>query len=200
MNCDSQDFWIYQGKTFRKVIRWAVDPLIYKAISAITNAGPVAITATAHGVPDGWSVAIASAGGMRQLNAKYNPPAGADFRQATVSDVNTITLNKVDSSRFTPYTTGGYVVYYTPQDLAGYIARMTIKDHIGGTVLMSLTTENSRILVDNTAKTISLLVSAEDTADITWSEGVYDLEMVDGSGVVTPLLSGNIFVTNEVTT
>lgn len=200
MTCDSQDLTIYQGKTFRKVIRWQVEPLIYKAISAITKAGPVSITATGHGVPDGWMVAIASAGGMRQINAKYNPPSGADFKQATVVDANTLQLNKVNSSGFATYTSGGYVVYYTPQSLAGYTARMTIRDFVGGMELLSLTTVNSRILLDDTYKTITLFISATDTAALDFSSGVYDLELVDGSGIVTQLLAGNIYVTNEVTT
>ena len=69
----------------------------------------------------------------------------------------------------------------------------------GGKELMSLTTENLRILLDNTTKTIKLDIDAADTAAITWKKGIYDLELESPSGVVTALMFGTVTVTNEVT-
>jgi nicotinate-nucleotide pyrophosphorylase len=74
-----------------------------------------------------------------------------------------------------------------------------VKNKVGGTVLLTLTTENGGITLDNVAKTITLFIDAATTAALTWKTGVYDLEMVSGADV-TELYSGKITVTFEVTT
>ena len=85
-------------------------------------------------------------------------------------------------------------------DLTGYTARLAVKDKIGGTVLLSLTTENNGIVIDNAKKTITLTVEATATDDFTWTRGVYDLELISPAGVVTALITGRVSVTKEVTT
>ena len=202
MSCETEDLVIRRGATFTRVVRWESTPLVYKAITGITKAAPAVVTATGHGVPDGWRVAIVSAGGMREINAKHNPPWDGEFRRATVLTSDTISLNEVNSAGFTTYTSGGYVQYYTPIDLTGYTARMKIKDRVGGTVLISLATGGSGIVVDNSAKTITITIAASVTELATWTEGVYDLEMVssDVVPVVTELLAGTVTVSDEVTT
>lgn len=201
MSYDTKNLIIRQGKTFSLVLRWETEPIVYKAISAITQTAPVSITATAHGVPDGWNVAVVSARGMTEINAESDPPDAADYHKATVVDANTIELNDVNASEYRAYTSGGYVQYNTPHSLAGYTARMTIRTSVGGTELLSLTTENGGIDIDDTAKTIVLTISATDTAAITdWTRGVYDLELVSSGGVVTGLAAGSVRVIKEVTT
>ena len=196
----AKDFVILQGKTFGQLLRWEAPPIIYKPITAITQTAPVGITSTAHGIPNGWRVAVVSVKGMVQINAPSSPPKDKDFRQATVVDANTVQLNEVNAAEFKAYISGGYLQFNTPVDLAGFTARMSIKDEIGGTELLRLDTTNNRIVIDNAAKTISLTIDAATTEDITFKKGIYDLEMVSASGVVTALLTGAISVTREVTT
>jgi hypothetical protein len=253
---NQQDFIIQQGKTFSQVVRWETTPIVYKAISAISQAAPAAISAALHGVPIGWRVAIVSVKGMTEINSpmdsKQKPTA---YRQATVVDTNTISLNDVNASGFAAYLSGGYVQYNTPSPLAGFTARMTIKDMVAapsllvcttagtagttipkgvgadGTVVWSLApagsarsltwtpgtvisvnavmdthellrldTVNARIVIDTVNYTITLSISAVDTAALSWSQGVYDLEMVSSAGVVTGVIKGTITVEQEVTT
>lgn len=201
---DKYDLVIQQGRTFSKVVRWETPPLLYKAITAISKAGPVQITSVGHGVPDGWRVAIASAKGMTQINTKNSPPKLSDYQQATSVSADVVSLNEVNSSDYDTYTSGGYIVMNTPVTLTGFTARMSIKDKIGGTELLRLDTTlvapQPRIVVDNATKTITLTISAVDTAAITtWVKGVYDLEMVSTGGVVTAILYGNVTVSKEVT-
>lgn len=193
---------IRQGETFVRVIRWETPPFIYKAITAITQSGPVSITAVGHGLATGWRVAVVTVGGMEQLNALHDPPRDHEFKQCTVSDPDTITINTVNTTDYDAYTTGGYLQFYTPVDLTGYSARMTIKDKVGGTTLMSLTSgaPDNRIAIDNSNHTITLTITAADTAAITWKNGVYDLEMVSPTSTVTTIFSGDISITKEVTT
>jgi hypothetical protein len=193
------DLIILQGRTFSRTERWEIEPIVYKPITAITQAAPCIVTATGHGVPDGWRVAIVSVKGMTQINAS-NPPKDSEYVVAKKLTDNTIELNTVNAAEYKAYTSGGYVQYNTPHDLADYVARMSIKDKVGGTELLSLTTANSRILIDNTTKTITLEIDALDTAAITFKKGVYDLELESPSGVVKALMYGNVTVTNEVTT
>lgn len=195
-----KDITILQGKTFELPVKWETDELVYAPISAITQAAPCVVTATSHGVPDGWYVAVVSVKGMTQINAAGTPPKDSDYKVATVLTDNTLELNNVNSSSYKAYTSGGYIQYRAPHELAGYSARMSIKDKTGGTELLSLTTENLRILIDDATKTIKLDLDAADTANIAWKKGVYDLELVSPGGVVTALLYGSVTVTPEITT
>lgn len=200
----AQNLTILQGKTFSRVVRWEALPFVYKAITAITKAAPAVVTSPAHGAPDGWRVAVVSAKGMTEINAS-NPPKDREFKKATRVDADTISLNDVNASEYSTYESGGYVQYYTPVDLAGFTARMQIKDKVGGTVLASSDVDDLplniiTIAIDNTLKTITVTISATNTAAIVWKKGVYDLEMISAGGEVTALLSGEVEVVFEVTT
>ena len=195
-----KDLAITQGKTFTYPIRWETTPIIYKPITGISQAAPCQITAPSHNMPDGWRLAVLSVKGMIDINDENFPDKDSGMHIADVVDGDTLELNLINSSEFKPYVSGGYIAYYTPHDLTGYVARMTIKDKIGGTELLSLTTENGRIVIDTVAHSVTLLITAADTAAITWSKGVYDLELVSPSGEVTSLLDGRVTATFEVTT
>ncbi len=87
-----------------------------------------------------------------------------------------------------------------PVNLTGYTARMQVRATAdSSTVLLSLTTENSRITLGGAAGTITLLVSATDTAAVTAGEYVYDLEVISSGGTVTRLIQGCFTVDAEVT-
>lgn len=89
---------------------------------------------------------------------------------------------------------------YTPVDLTGCTARMQIRSKIEATTpLLTLTTENGGISLGGTAGTIELLIDADDTAALTWTSGVYDLEVVFPGGQVTRLTYGSVTVSPEVT-
>ncbi len=196
-----KDIEISQGRTFRLVVRWENEKLIYKPITGITQEAPAQITCALHGVPDGWNVAIASVKGMTQINAANSPPKDKDYIPATVPTPNSIELNSVNAADYKPYVSGGYVQYYEPHSLAAVTARMKIKDKVGGTVLLDSTilTPDITITVDDADSTITIEIDADVTELITWTKGVYDLEAIEG-GVVTALLTGAVSVSKEVTT
>lgn len=193
---------IKKGKTFSRVLRPTAPPYVYKAITAITQTAPVSITATAHGLVTGQYAAVVSAQGMKEINAKNTPPAPSEYHKVTVVDANTITINGINAAEFRAYTSGGYLQYLTPLDMSGSTARRAIKDRVGGTVLLSLTTENGGLTIDNVSGTITETITATDTAAITWSCGVTDLELeVTATGVVTEIDAEDVAVVeDEVTT
>lgn len=202
----SKDLTIQQGKTFTLALRWETDPIVRKAITGVSFAGgSPRITAVGHGAPDGWRCTLYGIKGPKQLNAASNPPRNDDYHAATVLDADTVELNDINpydtqGNELPAYVSGGFLQYNTPMDLTGYTARLAVKDKIGGTVLLSLTTENNGIVIDNTKKTITLTVEATATDDFTWTRGVYDLELISPAGVVTALITGRVSVTKEVTT
>lgn len=207
---DTKDLEIKQGKTFSLVIRWETEPIIFKPITAISFAnGAPRLTVTGHGTPNGHRGAVTRVKGPTQINAKNSPPRDSDYVPALVIDANTIELNSVapydaNGTEWPAYVSGGFWQYNTPVDLAGYTARMKIKDKVGGTVLASTEAGDSPlnvlyIAIDNTAKTITLTIDATATDDFTWKAGYYDLEMVGPSGNVSQLLSGKVSVVREVT-
>lgn len=116
-------------------------------------------------------------------------------RFKTVGQYDFVILQGATFSSVFTVKTGAGVAW----NLTGWTARMTIKDSKGGTTLLSLTTSNSRITLGGSAGTVTLTITAADTAALTWTRGVYDLELVNGSTVYR-ILEGVITVNEEVTT
>lgn len=194
------DITIRQGSTFKLPVMWEQSRLVYKPITAVAKSSPVSITATAHGVPDGWMCAVMNVAGMTELNAQNNPPKDSEFRAATVVDANTVEFNGVNAAGFRTYVSGGQLVYYQPGDLSLLNdVRMQIRTKVGGTVLAAFSLTDGDFELDLSKKRIVLTVPAADTAAYTFKSGVYDLEVEDTDGVVTPLLYGSVSLTLEVT-
>lgn len=183
---------IYQGSTFRQVLRWESSTKVYVPITNISKSAPVVITAASHAAPLGWRVKVVGAGGMKEINQ-------LDYQTVTDKTTDTVTLNQVNSLGFTTYTSGGVLEYNQPVPLNGYTARMQIRAKLDSdTVLHSLTTENGGILLDNTNKTITMYIADETTQTFTFKAAVYDLELII-AGEVTALASGSITLVREVT-
>ncbi len=193
---------ITQGATLAKVLRWGASDPTYKAISGITNAAPAVVTAPGHGLVEGWPVLISDVVGMARPQADYpqvNDPY--EFRKATSVDTNSFALLSLNTSCYGDYTRGGVVTYYAPVDLTDFTARAQIRSSVvATTALLELTTANGGIVLDNSAKTITLAQTAAETAAFDWRRGVWSLEMVSGAGVVTAIVpTSPVTVSQEVT-
>lgn len=196
----SLDLTVRQGETFARTIMWEVAPIVYKAITGITKAAPPVLTVASHGMVDQWRCAVLSAGGMRQINAKHTPPIATELRTGTVASASSISLNEVDSTNYTTYTSGGYLAYRTPASMASGTARLQARQAIADTATLISLTSVLGTAVDDTLKTITLSMSATVTAALSFtSPGVYDLEFVSSGGTVTRLMHGNISLVKEVT-
>jgi hypothetical protein len=196
------DLHIPQGRTFSKVLRWGQPRLAYRQIQAATQAAPCVLTTSSpHGIPDGWLFSISNARGMLELNSPLDAD-GAPQRsaQATVIDPTTIEVNDLNAAGFKPYAGGGIITYNMPVDLTGFSAAAQVRETIDSEiVLLSLTTDNGGIVLDPVAATITLQATALQTAAIDWIEGVWDLELTSGGGVVSPVAAGRVKVIPEVT-
>lgn len=174
----TQEIRLQQGKTQPLVLRIETDEIAYKAITAITQTAPVGITAAGHGLVQGWRSAVTNVKGMTEINAVANEVKDRDYHPATVVDPNTVQFNDVNAAGFKSYVSGGYLQYNVPMDLAGYSARMDIRDKKNGsTILDSFTTANGLIEIDNALKTVTIYFDAIDFTALTWKKGYYELEL-----------------------
>ncbi len=64
--------------------------------------------------------------------------------------------------------------------------------------VLTLTTANSRIALGGSAGTVTLSISAADTANLTAGDGVFDLEVVDGSSRVYRILEGTYTIRRNI--
>lgn len=188
------NFKIYQGSTFAEVLRWESAVKVYAPITGITKSAPLVVTAPAHGIPVEWRVKFTNIAGMTDLNSD------SIYHQVSATTSDTLTINSVNSLGFKAYTTGGIVEYNKPVDTIDYTARMQIRSKVDSPdIILSLTTENSGIVIDNIKKTITINISATDTAALTFNTAVYSLEMISSGGQVTPFVGGNLTLVKEVT-
>lgn len=195
-----EDLTFEQGRTFKHTVRWETTPLIYKPITNALQTAPATLTVPNHGAKDGWRAAVVDMVGMTELNVTSMPPPDEEMRRLTVVDANTVQFNEVSAALFKAYKSGGFLAYYTPIDLSGYVGRLTVRDRIGGAALLTLTDAGGGVSINASAGTITLNVTATATAAFTWTKGVYDLELQSPTGVVTALMYGAVSVTKEVTT
>ena len=202
---DTKDLPLVQGKTFALVLRWETEPVIYRSITAIQQTAPVRLTVNTTGLPDGWRCAVTNVRGMTEINAEANALREKDFNPVTIVDATTLEINSINAAGFKPYVSGGILQFNTPVSLTGYTGRLQIKDKVGGTVLASTEAGDAplnilNVALDTAHSTITITISATATAGLTWAKGVYELEMVSPTGVVTAILSGKVTVAKEVTT
>lgn len=188
------NFKIYQGSTFKEVFRWESSTKTYVPITAITKAAPCVVsTSVPHEMPQGWRFKVSNVLGMKEINSD------SVYHTAHSVTSDTVTINSLNSLAFSTYTSDGILEYNQPVDLANTTARMQLREKLESTTpILELTTENGGIIIDNVLKTISIYISAADTALLNFSSAVYSLEIVKNSEV-TPFLTGSVSLVKEVT-
>jgi len=205
MSEKTQDLYLQQGKTQPLVLRCETVPIVYKTISAIQKSAPVRMTLNnTTGLLDGWRVAVT---GVKDIDTEANKVKDKDYHAVTLIDATTIEINDINAVGFKTYTSGGVLQFNTPLDLAGYDARLEIRNKKNGdTVLYTMTVTNKLIAIDNALKTVTLYFDAVPFSDLTWKKGYYELELFktitrDGQQVesVYSPLEGNVYLDVETT-
>jgi hypothetical protein len=88
----------------------------------------------------------------------------------------------------------------TPVNLTGYTARMQARTSIEApTPFIDLTNANGGVTLGGSAGTVTVTMTATQTAAITETVGIYDLELVSPGGIVTRFLQGTVVISREVT-
>jgi hypothetical protein len=191
------NYKVYQGSTFRETYRWESQTKSYANISGISKTAPCIITTDAnHSIPINWRARVTGVNGMKEINQLSED----DYYLVTGVTNNTLTLNHVNSSAYTTYTSGGVVEWNTPVPLSGYTAQMQIRETIDSTTsIVELTSTNGGITINPTDYTITVNISATQTRSFTFPTAVYSLELTDSGGIVTTFLTGNLTLVSEVT-
>jgi len=87
----------------------------------------------------------------------------------------------------------------TAINITSYTARAMFRPDYGSDPILSLSTTDSTIAITGASGIVAFNVPATTTAFLYAGTGVWDLELVSPSGVVTRLIGGNYTVSNEVT-
>jgi hypothetical protein len=186
------NFKIYQGSTFRETFRWESALKTYLPITGITKAAPAVVSCTGTLPPVGWRARLTGVLGMKEINSD-------EYRVVTDTGSGTVTFNSINASGYNTYTSGGILEYNTPIDLANYTGRLQIRPSVtSSTTILELTSQNGGIVIDNVLKTITVLMTAQQTQALSFSAAVYSLELVVGTEVTT-FSSGNVSLVQEVT-
>jgi hypothetical protein len=190
------NYKIYQGSTFQEIYRWESQTKVYVPITQISKSAPCVITASQHGLPQGWRFRVVGAGGMKEINS-----VGEHTYLATDVTTDTVTINQVNSLGYTAYTSGGVVEYNQPVPLSNYSARMQIRETVDSpTVLYSgISGVGGDISFNTTDSTITVRIPANTTQAFEFTTAVYSLELYDSNGIVVPFLAGNLTLVPEVT-
>jgi hypothetical protein len=84
-------------------------------------------------------------------------------------------------------------------DFTGSTARLQVREkYSSADTLIELTTENGGVELGNDGS-VELSMQAADTAELSFSRGVYDLEIVPPTGEPYKIIKGNVFLKREVT-
>lgn len=187
-----KNFCVPAGATFQPTLRWALESLVSKPVTGISQAVPALVTAVGHGMPDGWPCCVVAAKGMFAINATSYPPAPSDWHESAVLGLDTVALLDVNSADMMAYTSGGYLVYPTPADLTGVAVDMAFYAEADrdGTPLLTLHSPDD-IAIDLIKSTITPQLQ---TGALPWKLAYYTLLATDGEGVRTELLRGTVTI------
>ncbi len=135
---DAMQISIQKGATFCWTLRPETAVQKYIPITAITmTTDGVQITATAHGLLEGWRCRVTRCKGMTRLNTvDEDHPRASDFFIAHVVDVNTIKINSENSTGDSAYTGGGVLQYGVPMDLTGCTIRSQIRPSVNSSIIL----------------------------------------------------------------
>jgi len=191
---------IYQGSTFSQMFRWESKTITYATIQTIQKSAPCVITVFPGQPkpPPSWRVRITGANGMKDINLD-----GLPDQYYIVSNIylNDITIDEINSLNYGTYTGNGALSWYEPVPLGNYTAQLQIRKSINDSAFeVELTSAAGEIILDDIDKTIEIVIPKTITSGLTFSTGVYSLELTDTiTGKTITFIQGNVTLIREVT-
>lgn len=193
---------VRQGATSRWVFRWAQSLREYVPILTVMKQAPLRISAPDHGVPNGWPVWFENAsGGLAALKAAGPTPTADELYRPIVIDADTLEFNVINARGWRDTPAGATLVYYSPLDITGAIARMQIrKDAKAATPLLDLDSALLGGIVNDVAlASTTVTLTAAQTALLPEGTYVTDVELLQTDGTVLATQQIEIEVSAEVT-
>lgn len=195
MSCNRQTpLLIRSGVDFARVFSWGQSTRVYKPITAVSQAAPVVLTVPGHGMPDGWWFWVESVKGMLEINRPRIDENGNECKpyRGTVTGTDTIEINSVNSLEFTPYLSGGTIVYALPYDLDGFTGECVVQASESDPTILSSSV--IQVAIDNTAKTITLSIPVADVNALEFDSGYYKLDVISAGGIRSRVAEGSVRV------
>ena len=88
----------------------------------------------------------------------------------------------------------------TIMDLTGYSGKLQVRPTVSSTeVLLEASTANGRISIDGPLGKVTVTVGGDVTGALTWTAGIYDLEVSNSASNVIRLTEGFAYLSPEVT-
>jgi hypothetical protein len=84
-------------------------------------------------------------------------------------------------------------------DISGYDARLQVRENKSSSSSVLSLTVGDGLSITGASGQVTVSLTATETAALDYNGGVYDLELVDGSDVVTRILEGSATLDKEVT-
>jgi len=200
MQAIQHDLTLNAGASFQYALQWFGSQAVHTPITGVAQGWPTIVTAPGHGLNIGQRYPVWISNVRVPNNLNTPKPRGCSPLFADVMDTNTLAVDTNTGQQTGSYSGTGIMTTFPVTDLTGYTADLQVRAAPGSpTVLIELSTTNGGITLDPTTGTVTLNVSAAQTAALAWSQGVYDLLLTSSTGFVTRLAQGNVIVTQDVT-
>lgn len=206
MGAVQQDLEVTQGKTFEAAFGWAQGKFVWKAISGVSQAAPLQLTAVGHGLKDGWPYWISDLKEPACLNNVRNgcegePDELGEPYLAEVVDADTLAINHLNGARFKAYASGGAIRYYAREDITDYTALLQVRrSEQDDTVLFEASSEGlaPMIAVDEDGATFYLTIPADAFDEAAFTGGVYEIEIASPDGKRYQLAYGAFTISRDL--
>ncbi len=179
------DLPIIPGATLQQPLLLMQPTYTYKPIAEIQQTAPLRMTVPAHGLPGDW---MTWAEGIQQGQGLNLDKATSVGRMTWVIDADTVEFNDINGLALRE--TGGVLVYQLPVELTGMGIRVEIRGEGAEPIVLTL---GAGITVTGLGQLLMVL-TAEQTAAITWTRGEWDLDLTYTDGRVERWLRGEVFV------
>jgi len=183
-----------QGANFDHTLQWFGGGKFIAPIEDITLGYPTIISVTDHllNAVSPTPVIISGTDGLPHLNS-------SDTSIAIATKIDADTFSVALSTVGDTWEEGtGEITYWKPTDLTSYTAVMNIrKNWYATTVLKTLSTALGTLVLGPLDGSCQMLISAADTALLTFVGGVYDIDFTIG-GIVTRVFRGPIKLHRDI--
>lgn len=171
-----------QGADWNCTVNWYGGGTERAVIEELDPGYPTRIRVTAHGLPTSSDTPIIISGvqGVEMVNSS---DTGVELCARVDDDYFDVPV----SSRGCEWVIGtGEITWSKPSDITSYTARAKLrKNRHSATVIHEYTTENGGIVLDANDASIKLVNTAAETAAMSFTEAMVDVELVSPGGAVT---------------
>lgn len=165
----TQPLQLTRGATYRQAFFLQQPTLNFKDVTG-GQSFPLELTVVGHGLQNGWPIWLEGVPGIPELNRPY----GGQPVFPEVVDADTLRFSTISGIN-RPRPTSGKVVFNMPVDLTGATAKVELLD-------AAEPSEDFITTSISAGGTVTMVISAADTAQITWERAKFALWLTMSNG------------------